>query len=84
MDKKIKEWERRMFSAASVATILSEICRELQFSYTRLMRSEEEPDAEEIESAVRDNAEWLKAVLPGYIDIETERLLSLQRDIVSK
>lgn len=84
MDKKIKEWERRMFSAASVATILNEICRELQFSYTRLMRSEEEPDAKEIESAVRDNAEWLKAVLPGYIDIETERLLSLQRDIVSK
>lgn len=77
MDKDIKEWERRMFSADVVSGFLCELSRAIDYSYTRMLRAEN-GDFEKASAMVRENADWLKNILPRYIDSEAERLISLR------
>ena len=76
MDVDINEWERRMFSADVVSGFLCELSRAIDYSYTRMLRAED-GDFEKAAAMMKENTEWLKKVLPPYIDREAERLASL-------
>lgn len=79
MDIDIHEWEQRMFCASVVSGFLTELNRAINYSYTRMLRAEG-GDFEKAAAMVKENAEWLKSVLPRYIDSEAERLISLRQD----
>lgn len=76
MDVDINEWERRMFSADVVSGFLCELSRAIDYSYTRMLRAED-GDFEKAAAMMKENADWLKNILPRYIDSEAERLISL-------
>lgn len=79
-DIQLEEWNKRQFETDIVMSFMNELCRALDFSYMRMVRSPETPDNEFMRKTLEKNAEWLKAVLPMYIDTEVKRLLTLHEN----
>ena len=79
-DSDIREWNKRQFEVDTVMNFLNELERALDFSYMRVVRSLEAPDKDKLRAALEDNAEWLKSVLPMYIDTEVKRIIELHEN----
>ena len=68
MDKNV-EFTRLIIDAD--AGFLNELDRMLNFEFVRAVRN-----GDDFEEVLKKDAEWLKAVLPEYIDKEVDKLIS--------
>lgn len=67
----VEQIEARRFFADLETSFLYELSRALNFEVTRALRDEKDRD---ICALLDKDAEWLKTILPSYIDAEVKQL----------
>ena len=76
MEKKEIQTENRRFGADIFGSVLSEIDRAFNYETVRCMRNEELSEADTAK-IIRESAEWLKGILPAYIDNSAANIMTV-------